>query len=91
MKKLALLFVLIFTLIAFTEMFTQGIPETINYQGVLKDASGNIVPDGDYNITFRLYDSLSSTVVWIESKVVNVADGMINTRLGTVVPLASNF
>ncbi|HSW54266.1 MAG TPA: hypothetical protein VLH59_04190 [Ignavibacteriaceae bacterium] len=87
MKKLALLFVLIFTLIAFTEMFSQGIPETVNYQGVLKDALGNIVPDGNYNITFRLYD-LSSTVVWMESKVVSIADGMINTRLGSVVPMS---
>ena len=92
MKKLVLLFVLIFTLIAFTEMFSQGIPETANYQGVLKDASGNIVPDGNYNITFKLYDSVvGGTVLWTEAKVVNIIGGIINTQLGSVVPLNSNL
>ena len=92
MKKLVLLFVLMFTLIAFTEMFSQGIPETANYQGVLKDASGNIVPDGNYNITFKLYDSVvGGTVLWTEAKVVNIIGGIINTHLGSVVPLNSNL
>jgi hypothetical protein len=92
MKKLVLLFVLIFTLIAFTEIFSQGIPETANYQGVLKDALGNIVPDGNYNITFKLYDSVvGGTVLWTEAKVVNIVGGIINTQLGSVVPLNSNL
>jgi trimeric autotransporter adhesin len=92
MKKLALLFVLIFTLIAFTEMFSQGIPETVNYQGILKDALGNIVPDGNYNITFKLYDSVvGGTVLWTEVKVVNIIGGIINTQLGSVVLLNSNL
>ena len=92
MKKLVLLFVLMFTLIAFTEMLSQGIPETANYQGVLKDASGNIVPDGNYNITFKLYDSVvGGTVLWTEVKVVNIVGGIINTQLGSVVPLNSNL
>ena len=92
MKKLVLLFVLMFTLIAFTEMFSQGIPETANYQGVLKDASGNIVPDGNYNITFKLYDSVvGGTVLWTEAKVVNIVGGIVNTQLGSVVPLNSNL
>lgn len=87
MKRIAIFSIISFLLLAGSEIFAQGIPETINYQGVLKDASGNIVPDGNYNITFRLYD-LSSTVIWMESKVVSIADGMINTRLGSVVPMS---
>lgn len=33
---------------------------TINFQARLLSSSGNIVPDGTYNIEFKVYDSLSS-------------------------------
>ncbi len=33
------------------------VPQTISYQGLLKQADGSAVPDGNYDITFRLYDS----------------------------------
>jgi len=31
-------------------------PSTLSYQGVLTDGAGNLVADGDYAITFRIYD-----------------------------------
>ena len=31
-------------------------PSTMSYQGVLTNGDGTFVPDGNYNITFRLYD-----------------------------------
>ena len=47
-------FLAIFANIAFGQ-----VPQEINYQGVLKDASGNPVADGTYSITFRLFDAES--------------------------------
>ncbi|MGE5693282.1 MAG: hypothetical protein ACM3YF_05835, partial [Candidatus Zixiibacteriota bacterium] len=34
-----------------------GIPQLINFQGILKDGSGNLVADGSYSITFTIYDA----------------------------------
>ncbi len=88
MKKLTLLFTVFIILFAFTDIFSQGIPETINYQGILTDAAGVVVPDGDYNITFKLYDAASGgSELWNETKSVAVADGIINTELGSATPI----
>ena len=38
-------------------------PRTISYQGVLKTAEGEIVPDGNYAITFGLYDQ-EGALLW---------------------------
>lgn len=41
------------------------IPELVNYQGTLTDASGNILPNGLYSISFRIYESVDATApVW---------------------------
>jgi len=39
-----------------TSIFAQ-IPQTISYQGVLTDASGNVKADGEYSISFSLYEN----------------------------------
>lgn len=30
---------------------------TMSYQGVLTDGLGNLVPDGNYNLTFRIWNA----------------------------------
>lgn len=90
MKRLLFSLVLIFLMSSF--LSAQGIPETINYQGVLKDASGNVVPNGNYDLTFKLYDSeVAGTALWSETKNLAVTDGIINTQLGSATPLPSNI
>ena len=46
----------IITLVLTSIVFSQDLPSVINYQGILKDASGVVVPNGDYSLTFKLYD-----------------------------------
>lgn len=88
MKKIQLYLSFFAGLLFSLTIFAQGIPETINYQGVLKDASGVVVPNGDYTLAFKLYDVESGgTAIWSESKVITVADGIINTQLGSVTPI----
>jgi len=66
------------------------VPETISYQGVLRDAEGNPVPDGTYSITFRLYDvEAGGTALWTETHSLPVAGGIMNAHLGSIVSLTT--
>lgn len=90
MKKLVLIIAVLIILMSISNIHSQGIPQTINYQGVLKDASGVVVPNGDYSLTFKLYDLPSGgSALWNETKTINVVGGIINTQLGSVTPITS--
>jgi hypothetical protein len=68
------------------------IPQTISYQGVLTDASGAAVADGNYNLTFKLYDAATNgTELWTEAQSVDVSNGIFNVILGSTNPLALSF
>lgn len=68
------------------------IPRNISYQAVLTDASGNAVPDGEYNLTFRLYEVESGgSSLWTEVQTVDVANGIMNVSLGVTEPLDLEF
>jgi hypothetical protein len=69
-----------------------AIPQTISYQGILREAGGTIVPDGDYNLTFKLYTVASGgTAIWTETQTLAVEDGVFNAILGSVTALAIDF
>jgi hypothetical protein len=68
------------------------IPQTMSYQGVLRDGSGVIVPNDDYNLTLRIYNTSSGgTALWTEAQSVTVTDGIFNVILGSVQPLNLAF
>lgn len=69
------------------------IPQTISYQGVLTDANGKAVPDGNYSLTFKLYNVDSGGVeLWTETyPAVAVVKGIFNVILGSVNPLTLPF
>jgi len=68
------------------------IPKTISYQGVLTDTSNNPVPDGNYNLTFKLYDvPTGGTSLWGEGQLVFVSKGIFNVILGSISPLNLSF
>ena len=69
-----------------------AVPETMSYQGVLRDAAGDPVPDGDYSITFTVYDApMDGTALWTETQAVSVEDGVLSAVLGSVTPIALAF
>ncbi|MCJ7553751.1 MAG: tail fiber domain-containing protein [Ignavibacteriaceae bacterium] len=79
-------------LIAFItiEIFGQAIPKEINYQGVLKDASGNIVADNDYAMTFKIYNEpTAGTALWTEIQPVAIKDGLFSVQLGSLTPITT--
>ncbi|MBI4810066.1 MAG: hypothetical protein HY800_01195 [Ignavibacteriales bacterium] len=78
--------------IIITPLSLAQIPRTINYQGVLTDTSGTVVPDGNYNLTFRLYDIVTGgTALWSEDQSVTVNKGIFNVIMGSVSPLNIPF
>ncbi len=63
-----------------------GAPDTFNYQGLLLDSSGNPVADGNYTLTFTIYDHETSVdpthKLWTDTQTVQVQGGLFNVRLG---------
>ncbi len=66
------------------------IAEIMSYQGVLRDASGNPVPDGSYDVSFKIYDvETGGTALWTELQALTATGGIINAHLGSVVSLTT--
>lgn len=64
-----------------------AVPIELAHQGRLLDSQSQPV-NGSYDITYRLFETSSSTqVLWQETQLVNVADGLFSVILGTSVPL----
>ncbi|MCB0525260.1 MAG: hypothetical protein R3A50_09235 [Saprospiraceae bacterium] len=64
---------------------------TISIQGTLKAANGTSVGDGDYDVTFRLYDAATGgNEKWSEDATVTVTGGIYSHYLGSVDPLITS-
>ncbi|MEW5924641.1 MAG: hypothetical protein AB1746_11700 [Candidatus Zixiibacteriota bacterium] len=65
-------------------------PQLINYQGRLLDEAGLPVPDGNYNISFKIYDALTGGIQkWAETQSgVPVTDGLFSIVMGSSEPLS---
>jgi len=67
------------------------IPREINYQGMLLGSNEQPVPEGNYKITFKLYDE-NNDLLWTEvHNQVFVAGGLFHVFLGSVNPLNLPF
>jgi hypothetical protein len=90
MRKLALFYVVLFT---FLQLLNADIPRTLSYQGVLTNNEGVNVPDGDYDINFKLYNVLENgTALWEEQhNDVTVINGVFNVILGSNSTLDLSF
>ena len=92
MKRITFFSAVTFSLMLVCELFAQSIPGTINYQGVLKDGSGIIVANGDYDFIFRIYNIESGgSALWTETKLVSITDGIFATQLGNITPINLPF
>ena len=91
MKPTALLCALFFMLSA--QVVLGQIPQTMSYQAVLTDIDGNPVPDGNYQLTFRIYTSgTNGGPLWQEvHDNALVRNGLFNIILGSIMPLDLPF
>jgi len=59
------------------------IPRTLNIQGVLTDDSGNVLPDGTYNVLFQIFDApVDGSDYWGETLDIVQENGVFNVILG---------
>ena len=82
MRKL--FFIVIIILISFTVLYAQ-VPELINYQGFLKDNSGQPL-EGQVNLHFRIFNTQTGgDPLWDEAQSnVEVRNGIFNVLLGDI-------
>ena len=81
----------ILVIVHFSTSLMAQIPRVINYQGVLLGSNEQPVPEGDYKITFNLYDD-GNNLLWSEvHNNVYVGGGIFHVILGTVTPLNIPF
>jgi hypothetical protein len=68
------------------------IPKTVSYQGILTDAGGAVVPDGNYSLAFKLYAVASSgSALWSETQSVSTTKGIFSVVLGASTPIDLAF
>lgn len=75
--------------LAATSPATAQPPQTMTHQGMLRNADGTIVADGEYDIAVELYDSETGGLsYWGEIHLaVPVVNGLFNLILGKMIPL----
>jgi hypothetical protein len=68
-------------------------PQMITYQGLLTDNAGGAGADGDYSLTFRIFNAeTGGTELWSETQpTVAVSGGLFKVSLGSVAPFALDF
>lgn len=94
MKNLFCFCSLIFVLTFSIEKVQAQIPRTISFQGVLADAQGNLVPDGNHQLQIVLYDQATNgNQVFVENQTIPVVKGIFNVIIGSVaaIPQSLNF
>jgi hypothetical protein len=90
MKRMIISLVALMLVLVSTRLVAQ-VPRVINYQGTLLGSDEQPVAEGEYQITFRIYD-FEGTELWSEvHPKVSVSAGMFGVLLGTVSPLGIDF
>jgi hypothetical protein len=102
MSKMKRGLILLFALAVLTGFFGAqgayaGVPQMINYQGTLTDSTGTPVPNGNYNIEFKIYDVPSGgAALWSEkwdttTSQIPAVGGIFNAMLGFQSPIPATF
>ncbi|MBL7976446.1 MAG: hypothetical protein JNJ85_16120, partial [Candidatus Kapabacteria bacterium] len=85
-------FLLLALYILFSVMAFSAEPRVLSYQGVLTNTLQEPVTNGNYTLTFTLYDKESGgTPLWTETQSVTTSFGVFDTRLGITTPLTLPF
>ncbi len=85
-------YVFLFFIFTIAQFISAQIPHTVSYQGILTDNKGNLVPDGNVSLTFRLYNATEGgDTLWQETQQITVSKGIFNVVLGSIEPLNLPF
>ncbi|MCI0330449.1 MAG: tail fiber domain-containing protein [candidate division Zixibacteria bacterium] len=88
MKRIPVLTKLTALLALWTVAVWAAVPQLINFQGVLRDGSGNPVANGSYSVIFTIYDDpAAGNVLWAETTSVSTTSGLFTVLLGSTNPV----
>jgi hypothetical protein len=86
--SLACLLLVVAAVTSLPGMLQAAVPSTVSYQGRLTTPGDLPVANGNYSITFRIYDdSIAGNLFWQEVKTVPVVGGLFSVQLGQATPL----
>jgi hypothetical protein len=85
--------IVVFLLTASLSMTAVAGSTTVPYQGLLRNAAGSLVSDGNYAMVFSIWNAVTAgTQVWTENHpVVAVKDGAFLVQLGETTALGTVF
>jgi trimeric autotransporter adhesin len=95
---LSLIFLSLLLLFAFFS-YNSSVPKasaspfnTLNFQARIQTNNSNIVADGNYTVTFRLYNAQTGgSASWTETQSLTVRNGYFSAYLGSVTPFTSSI
>lgn len=83
--KRHLAFFTVGTVCLFYVLALADFPHVLNYQGRLDNAAGDPLPDGNYEVTFRLFNvPADGSSLWNETQTVTTVEGVFSVLLGSV-------
>ncbi len=88
MKTIQYIFILV--VLCLSTIAIAQMPRTISYQGVLADADGNFISDGNHTLALKIYDG-SGAVLYSETQTAVVVKGLFNVMIGSTSGLPSNL
>lgn len=94
-KNITILRMSLILLLGFFIVFSTNAQSTaskkLSIQGYLKDGNGKAVDNGNYAITFKIYDvAASGTALWTEDNpAVNVFGGIYTVQLGSITNIST--
>ncbi|MFC1552291.1 hypothetical protein ACFL6P_06955 [Candidatus Latescibacterota bacterium] len=89
MKKVIFLGAVLFLV---SQVCFAQIPQSMSYQGVLNNADGTTIADGEYTLIFKMYDVLTGgSALWTEEQSITTSNGVFNAILGNVNPITIPF
>lgn len=68
------------------------IPHQIAYQGILTNADGTLLTDGNHTLTLNIYtDATGGSAIYTETQNVVIVKGLFNVMIGSVLPLPGSM
>lgn len=92
-RRITILLICLLTILAVNNVVAQYSPNKVNYQAVLRDATGAIVPNVTVTVKVKINQtSASGTLVYEEDhSVTTTAQGVINLVIGNGTPVSGTF
>ena len=90
------------TLLISVTFLVGSVPQKISYQGYVTHSDGELVQDGNYTVTFRLFEAAEEgdalweeehtlykgDALWEEEHTLYIGSGLISVVLGEITPLS---